>query len=232
MPLKNRKEEEVSQLKGVMLPESADPSKIKFGTFQRLANMTPAGVGSMKRKRGVNALDGIESPELTISFQDNFERDDCAVINCLEIDDGSILANSGVTMTPNFCFYAGQLCFNRTVSVSLEFVADTEGDGRSGIALAIPADATPTVFSGYGLVYTPGTLTLAKWTDATLASIETTLDTFTVTLIAGDVITLLYDTDTGELAGFVNDDMELTATDNDLNDPANQGVGVIIVGSA
>ena len=240
MPLRNRKEEEVSQLKGVTLLESVDPSKLKLGMFERLSNMTFSGIGSIKRKRGVAALDGVAEPELTLNFQDNFVRDDCDVITflsddcavCLSITEtGSVIATSAVATDPCFCFFGGQLCFNRLISIELEYVADTAGNGISGVTLAVPPTATALLFSGYGLVYTPGTLTLAKWTDATLATIETTLDTAALTLNPGDIIKLTYDTITGELIGYVNDVGQVTATDIDLQDVNNQGVGLIVVGN-
>jgi hypothetical protein len=239
--LRNRKEVEEIHLKGVIRDGSVDASKVKLGAFPALTNMTVKEVGSIQRKRGVSPLNGIDAGEFAINLQDNFLRDDCnnftfvgSCVDCLTFspgDDG-IIAKSASGGTPCFCFYAPQICFNGVISVSLEYVSDLAGNGISGVTLAVPPDATDILFSGYGLVYTPGTLTLAEWTSASLATIETTLDTAALTLNPGDVIKLTYNTSTGDLKGYVND-IEQVSVINEftLNNVNNKGAGIVVVGN-
>jgi hypothetical protein len=54
MALKNRKDIETNELKGVVL--AVDESKIKPGVFVRLSNWKASGVNSIQKKRGVLAL--------------------------------------------------------------------------------------------------------------------------------------------------------------------------------
>jgi hypothetical protein len=56
MALRNRKEVQSGQLEGVH--QEADPTKLKFGAFTRLENWTVAGIGVIKKKRGVEQVEG------------------------------------------------------------------------------------------------------------------------------------------------------------------------------
>jgi len=57
MALQKRTDVETSELKGVVL--AVDETKVKPGVFVRLSNWKPSGIGSIKKKRGVLALDTI-----------------------------------------------------------------------------------------------------------------------------------------------------------------------------
>ena len=52
--LRNRKEQETSEIKGVSLAE--DVEDLELGRFESLENWVPGDVYSIKKKRGVAAL--------------------------------------------------------------------------------------------------------------------------------------------------------------------------------
>ncbi len=64
MPLNNRIEAEESRLLGVVL--DTDETKLPLGSFTSLANWVPGQLLSVKKKRGVAALDGISNPQLSV----------------------------------------------------------------------------------------------------------------------------------------------------------------------
>jgi hypothetical protein len=54
--LRNRKDIEEIHLKGVMLTEAADETKLLLGVCELLQNIVPEGVDSWQKKRGVRIL--------------------------------------------------------------------------------------------------------------------------------------------------------------------------------
>ena len=60
MALRNRKDIETLELKGVQL--GVDESKLKPGNFVRLTNWIPVGINSIQKHRGVRLLSASASP--------------------------------------------------------------------------------------------------------------------------------------------------------------------------
>ena len=55
--LRNRKEQDSRQLRGVIRTEEADSTKLEIGVAETLQNIIPDGLSSWQKKRGVRYLD-------------------------------------------------------------------------------------------------------------------------------------------------------------------------------
>ncbi|MFA6082660.1 MAG: hypothetical protein WC773_04630, partial [Patescibacteria group bacterium] len=243
--LRNRLEKEEPLLRGVNLV--ANPTKLQLGYFTSLQNWIPSKKYKIKKKRGPALLDGVTvgTPILTTPIPVDCGTTTIIVCptchaaacdDCLTVDtDGTIIARSAEATIPCYCFYAPQLCATSVRSVSLTFKAVIAGSPISGVCIGVPSTATATSFSGYTLLYDPGHATqklkIVKWTTASLISLSngTVLTSQNTTLVANDVIQLAYDGT--NLVAFVND-VQLHALDTtDTDFAANQGMGLVVVGT-
>jgi len=244
--LRNRQEKEENLIKGVNLV--ANPTKLELGYFTSLANWIPSKKYKIKKKRGPTRLSS--DPQTVDPIVLGFGTlVDCETTTppgvvgtcdeCLTVDtDGTLIAKSAELTVPCFCFYAPQICSNGVRTVQATFKAVIAGSPISGIVLAVPPDATDTSFSGYALIYDPGHATqklkIVEWNTASLAALGTIKSSANTTLVADDIIKLTYDSSTGELKAYINDTLQsaLNVTDTSLVSATNEGMGIVVVGTA
>jgi hypothetical protein len=163
----------------------------------------------------------------------------CPTCPCLTTDQGDpniLIAHSAIATVPCSRFIQTETCADIVQFSQARFENVVVGNPLSGPTVRVLAGSTPTVFTGYGLIYDPGatTLSIVKWLAAPLITMGTVLSSQSATLNPGDVLALIAQTVGGanQLLALINGVLQaaLTVTDSDIA-TTNLWAGFIVVGN-
>jgi hypothetical protein len=233
MALRHRKESEAHQLKGVIL--SADEKKLELGRFTKLQNWIPAGIYSLKKKRGVLPLGDNQANEQNLIFQPNSE-------NCTNPGDCVADTTTGIMTVTNGCGFFVAPCVPHqaiylgvgevgAVYAQAKFKGNVTSSALSGPALSVAAGSTRGSYTGYVAAYSGAghSITLYRYNAAAISGAGTALGSYSVTLATNDVVKI-EKTIQDVVTVYVNGTSRISIVDTVI-DYNNTGFGLVGIGS-